>query len=92
MFYEWDPTKAANNFDKHGIDFADATSVLEDMNALTVLQQHPDEDRYASIGMDAFGRILVVIYTWRGEDTIRIISARPALRAERKQYEGKHNE
>lgn len=62
------------------------------MNALTVLQQHDDEDRYASIGLDALGRILVVIYTWRGEDTIRLISARPAIRVERKQYEGEHNE
>jgi hypothetical protein len=92
MFYEWDPVKAATNLDKHGIDFADAIGVLEDAQALTVVQYHDDEERFASIGMDAFGRILVVIYTWRGEDTIRLISARGATRAERKQYEGERNE
>lgn len=92
MFYEWDRDKAASNLDRHGIDFADATSVLEDMYALTVLQQHEDEDRFASIGLDAFGRILVVIYAWRGVDTIRLISARLATRAERKQYEGERSE
>jgi len=37
--------------------------------------------------MDAFGQVLVVIYTWRREETIRIISARKATRAERRQYE-----
>ena len=44
------------------------------------------EDRYVTIGMDAFGRILVVVYTWR-EDAIRIISARKAVRYEVRQYE-----
>nr|WP_281167815.1 BrnT family toxin [Desulfotignum balticum] len=45
-----------------------------------------NEQRYITIGMDAFGRILVVVYTWRG-DNIRIISARKAVRSEVKQYE-----
>ena len=88
MVYEWDAVKAASNLAKHGIDFADATSALEDMHALTVVQYHDTEERFASIGLDAVGRILVVIYMWRGVDSIRIISARPATRTERKQYEG----
>ena len=46
-----------------------------------------DEQRYVTIGMDAFGRILVVVYTWRDEN-IRIISARKAVRYEVRQYEG----
>jgi uncharacterized DUF497 family protein len=37
--------------------------------------------------MDTFGHVLVVVYIWRGEETIRIISARKATRAERQQYE-----
>ena len=45
------------------------------------------EQRYVTIGMDVFGRILVVAYTWR-EDNIRIISARKAVRYEVRQYEG----
>jgi uncharacterized protein len=36
--------------------------------------------------MDAFGQMLVVVFTWR-EETIRLISARKATRTERKQYE-----
>ena len=46
----------------------------------------PDEERYSTIGMDALGRELVVIYTVRGE-RIRIISARRATRRERAEYE-----
>jgi len=37
--------------------------------------------------MDALGRILVLVYTWR-EDNIRMISARKATEKERKQYGG----
>jgi hypothetical protein len=48
---------------------------------------HKDEQRFVTIGLDAFGRILVVVYTWRDE-TIRIISARKAVRCEVRQYEG----
>lgn len=85
MCLEWDPSKAASNFKKHGIDFADAALVLEDEQALTIDDPHPDEERYATIGMDALARILVVIYTWRG-DNIRLISAREATPDERQQY------
>ena len=49
---------------------------------------HPEEDRWVTLGMDALGRILVVVYTWR-EDEPRLISARKATRAERRQYESK---
>lgn len=44
-----------------------------------------DEERYVTIGMDAFGNILIVVYTWRG-NTVRIISAWKASPSERKQY------
>ena len=62
-------------------------SVLEDDEALTLDDDDPDEDRFITIGTDALGRILVVVYTWRDEH-IRIISARKATPRERKQYEG----
>ena len=39
-----------------------------------------------TLGVDAFGRVIVVVYTWRGE-AVRIISARKATRRERRQYE-----
>jgi uncharacterized protein len=86
MKYQWDKNKAASNLQKHGIEFADAVSVFSDDLAITISDQRFDEDRFVTIGMDAFGRILVVVFTWRGED-IRLISARLAERRERKQYE-----
>jgi uncharacterized protein len=88
MEYEWDNKKAASNRRKHGIDFADVVAVFADDFAITVMDEHPNEERFVTIGMDAFGRVLVVIYTWRGDQRIRIISARKATSQERKQYEG----
>ncbi|MEI6331682.1 MAG: BrnT family toxin [Pseudanabaena sp. ELA645] len=86
MKYQWDKNKAAANLQKHGIEFADAVSVFSDDLAITIPDNRFDEERFVTIGMDAFGRILVVVFTWRGED-IRLISARLAERRERKQYE-----
>jgi len=66
--------------------FADTFAVFEDPSAVTLEDFQRGEQRYATIGMDAFGRILGVVYTWR-EDNIRIISARKAVRYEVRQYE-----
>ena len=88
MKFEWDSWKAESNLEKHGVRFAEAVSVLEDDMAMTVPDEHADEPRLATIGMDAQARILVVVYTWR-EDVIRIISARKATGRERCQYEVK---
>ena len=84
--FEWDKTKARQNASKHGVEFADTFGVFEDPNALTLDQIVTGEERHVTIGMDAFGRVLVVVYTWRG-DIIRIISARKATRSEVRQYE-----
>jgi uncharacterized protein len=86
MAYQWDKDKAAVNLRKHGIDFADAVSVFSDDLAITTPDERFDEDRFITIGLDALGRVLVVVYTWRGQK-IRLISARPATRQERRQYE-----
>jgi uncharacterized protein len=86
MVYQWDNDKAATNLSKHGIDFADAVSVFADDLAVTVSEERFDEERFITIGIDALGRVLVVVYTWRGNE-IRLISARKATRSERKQYE-----
>jgi uncharacterized protein len=86
MAYQWDNDKAATNLGKHGIDFADAVSVFADDLAVTVGEERFDEERFITIGIDALGRVLVVVYTWRGNE-IRLISARKATRPERKQYE-----
>jgi uncharacterized DUF497 family protein len=84
---EWDPRKAASNLRKHGVDFADAVMVLEDDLALTILDDESGEERYVTLGSDALGRVLVVVYTWR-TDRVRLISARRATRRERWRYAG----
>jgi len=76
---EWDRSKAKQNEKKHGVVFADTFGVFEDPNALTLDQQVGDEERFVTIGLDGFGRLLVVAYAWRGEN-IRLISARKATR------------
>ncbi|MCX5733264.1 MAG: BrnT family toxin [candidate division NC10 bacterium] len=84
--YEWDQAKAKVNEIKHGVAFADTFAVFEDPNALTLDQATEGEQRHVSVGIDGFGRVLVVAYTWRGEK-IRIISARKATQSEVRQYE-----
>jgi uncharacterized protein len=86
MAYQWDKEKALTNLRKHGIDFADAVSVFSDDLAITTPDERFDEERFITVGLDALGRVLVVVYTWRGQK-IRLISARAATRQERRQYE-----
>ena len=85
MSYEWDKSKAKRNVQKHKIEFADAIGVFEDERAVTIEEDHEDEVRMVTLGMDFLGRILIVVYTWRDEN-IRLISARKATPQERKQY------
>jgi len=85
MAYQWDKDKAAANLRKHNVDFADAVTVFSDDLAITITDERFDEERFITIGMDAFGRVLVVVYTWRN-DEIRLISARKATRYEQQQY------
>ena len=88
MHYEWDPVKAAANIQKHGVRFADAVLVFEDEHAVTIEDiQASDEQRFCTIGMDAVLAILVVVYAYRFENVIRIISARKATKNERFIYE-----
>ena len=88
MDFEWDEVKAASNLRKHGVDFADAVGVFDDPLALSMPDDVPDERRFLGVGTDVLGRVLVVVYTIRG-DKIRIISARRATPSERKRYEDK---
>jgi uncharacterized DUF497 family protein len=86
--FEWDPAKAKANIRKHSIDFADAATVLFDELARTIRDDSADDERYITIGSDALGRILVVVYSW-AEGGTRLISARKATKKERRQYEAK---
>lgn len=83
----WDPRKARGNLLKHGVRFSDAEGVLSDPHAITTEDRTAHgEQRFVSIGLDPVGRVLVVVYTYRGHD-LRLISARRATRKERHQYE-----
>jgi hypothetical protein len=84
--FEWDFDKAQANLRKHGVDFADAATVFDDPLAVTLPDAGEEESRFVTIGSDAEGHLLVVVYAWRG-DAIRIISAREATPMERRQYE-----
>ena len=82
---EWDWEKAQTNLKKHGVAFAEAVSVLEDEYALTIEDENPQERRFITLGINSSGRLLCVVYAYRGE-TIRIISARRATAREYKEY------
>ena len=83
----WDPNKAEINFKKHKIRFSDAELVLYDPFAMTLEEQVIEgEQRFVTVGSDALGRIVVVVYSYRA-DTIRLISAKKATPSQRKQYE-----
>ena len=88
MILEWDPEKAASNYTKHGVDFHEAGTVLDDPLSTTFPDpDHSlDEQRYLTIGSSLSGRILVVAHTDRGE-AVRLISARQATPSERRFYE-----
>lgn len=88
MDIEFDPAKNKANVRKHGIDLADVEDVFYDFHAVTIEDRDQKEQRFVTLGMDGFGRLLVVCYAYRGETTIRVISARLADRSERKAYEG----
>ena len=88
MRLEWDLAKAKANLRVHEVNFAEAATVLEDEFART--REDPDavaERRFVSLGLSDLGNLLVVVYTYREPDTIRLISAWKANRRQRKQYE-----
>jgi hypothetical protein len=86
--FGWDPQKAARNLAKHGVRFADGVAVLGDPLAVTIPDARAeDEERFVTIGVDEQRRVLVVTYTWRGENA-RLISVRRATPRERRAYEG----
>ena len=88
LTFEWDANKARTNLVKHAVSFQEATTVFGDPVSVTI----PDpahsqtENRFIILGRSHRGQLLVVVHTERG-DNIRVISARPASRRERKDYE-----
>ncbi len=88
MEFEWDDDKANSNLQKHGVSFTEAQTVFADPLGLTGFDpDHSDaEDRYITMGISLERRLIVVSHTDRDE-RVRIITAREATRAERRDYE-----
>ncbi len=85
--FEWDSPKASANLRAHGVSFAEAATVPEDVFALT--RDDPDsidEQRFVSLGLGDLGNLPVVVYTYREPDTIRLISAWKANRRQKMPY------
>lgn len=88
--FEWDKNKAASNLTKHSVSFDEACSVFSDPLALIFDDEKhssPDEFREIIIGNSAKGRLLLVSYTERSQDVVRIISSRIATKHEQRDYE-----
>jgi len=88
--FDWDPGKSHANRRKHGVSFSQAKSLFESgLDFLEIYDEahSTDEDRFIAVGRVG-ARIMVVVWTEREEDTIRIISARWATPKEIKLYEG----
>ncbi len=88
IMVEWDGKKAKGNLVKHGISFIEAISVLDDPYVLTLDDplHSIGELRFLAVGYSEQNNLLAVVYTERNSD-IRVISARPVTRQERKMYE-----
>jgi uncharacterized protein len=84
--FEWDDDKAARNLAAHGVSFDEAKRVFEDLFAIELVDDREDfgEERLILIGI-VEGRLLVVVYTERGERQ-RLISARQATKREQDEY------
>ncbi len=86
MKIEFDSRKATSNLKKHGVPFKEAASCLLDLNALAYEDNDATgENRWVLLGMSHQARLLVVIYTVRGE-SIRLISARKPTTKEANNY------
>lgn len=88
--FDWDPSKAYINLQKHGISFEEASSAFYDEQAR--IMYDPDhsqnEERYVLLGVSEESRLLMVCHLYKENDRrIRIISARRATKDERRQYQ-----
>lgn len=87
--FEWDQGNRTKNATKHQITIEDIEAVFRSGLALPLgiqIQPLHNEQRLGLIGPTLNGRLLQVAFTLR-DGRVRVISARPAHRKERIQYE-----
>jgi uncharacterized DUF497 family protein len=89
MEFEWNKTKAATNLKKHGVTFAEASTVFADLLARIFDddEHSADERREIIVGHSILGRLLLVCFAEQETDIIRIFSARETTGRERQDYE-----
>jgi uncharacterized DUF497 family protein len=84
--FEWDEAKAAGNLLKHGVSFLTAAAIFDN----EVLERIDDREEYGEVRFIGLGRVELevyrVVYTWRAENLVRIISAQKAGKHEREIY------
>ena len=84
--FEWDETEARNNLGKHGVSFLTAAAIFSNER----LERIDDREDYGELRWIALGRVGVevyrVVFTWRGENLIRIVSAQKASKDEQEIY------
>ena len=87
--FEWDRQKAEGNLWKHQVSFDEAATVFDDEFAYIFDDEDHsvDEHREIIIGRSVTEQMLLVCFTERTRDVIRIFSARPLTRKEREDYE-----
>ena len=90
--FEWDAAKAGINIKKHCVSFDEASTVFQDPLAYIFndTEHSVKEFREIIIGHSVVGHLLIVSFTEKIPDLVRIISARPTTKAERKDYEENH--
>ena len=89
MRFEWDPAKDDINRAKHGLSFEETTELFKGgVDYLEIYdEEHSDEeDRFIAVGPIRRG-VIVVAYTERDDDVLRILSARMATKRERQRFE-----
>lgn len=87
--FEWDDAKADANLRKHGVSFREAMTAFNEGDAPVngdVLHSLR-EDRFIIVGVSEQHRLITVAFTYRDEETVRIISARRSNRREQQLYE-----
>ncbi|MDD9911129.1 MAG: BrnT family toxin [Ahrensia sp.] len=85
MQFEYDLTKSASNFEKHGIDFETAQRIWDDPWMLEIEAKTTAEKRFLSVG-EIDGRRWTAVWTYRFR-AIRIISVRRSRKKEIERYE-----
>jgi uncharacterized DUF497 family protein len=89
LAFEWDKSKAERNLEKHGVGFAEASTVFGDPFSDTVpdTRHSLGEERFFTFGFSDRFRLLAVSHADLDDGRIRIISARLATLKERRRYD-----